>query len=433
MVRFYKNQTCSRFDESDTHVFERLNTSAGNPVKEILLKLNLPDHSILKDGGEDKEFQRSFRHSDTERLSRSDEVLKLKNFKKDATLKLFKSTNQERYEHVGPEVTSSQDGKVYKMAKRDYAWLMISRCSRSHFHIQDKGTSSNPKSMITTSQIVNRNTSAPRKENMPYLRFTKAIIHHFISKDKSISMRNRRFMHTVQDDTLLGAATPKKARKFKKHASPLKKKTLVIVEESVKKKTKKPAARRQPTGVQIKDTPGMSLSKKKTPAHAKRNKGIDLLSKAALLEEAQMKKDIKKSKQETHLHQAGGSSDGVGFQPEVPNEPKGKSIDTHEEIGLKPGVPSVSKSDSSDSEYESWGVTDDDDNDQQGDDKRIEPDDDKSVYLNKTNDEEETQEDEFVHTLDDYVLDDKTDDVDDEEYDRISKEMYADVNVELKD
>ncbi|GJZ13972.1 hypothetical protein Tco_0549202 [Tanacetum coccineum] len=30
------------------------------------------------------------------RLSRSDEVLKLKNFKKDATLKLFKSTNQVR-------------------------------------------------------------------------------------------------------------------------------------------------------------------------------------------------------------------------------------------------------------------------------------------------------------------------------------------------
>ncbi|GKC38982.1 retrovirus-related pol polyprotein from transposon TNT 1-94, partial [Tanacetum coccineum] len=38
---------------------------------------------------EDKEFQRSFCHSDTERLSQSNEVLKLKNFKKDATLKLF--------------------------------------------------------------------------------------------------------------------------------------------------------------------------------------------------------------------------------------------------------------------------------------------------------------------------------------------------------
>ncbi|GKA31937.1 hypothetical protein Tco_0718304 [Tanacetum coccineum] len=53
-------------------------------------------YSILKDGGGVKEVQRSFRHSDTERLSRSDEVLKLKNFKKDATLKLSKSTNQER-------------------------------------------------------------------------------------------------------------------------------------------------------------------------------------------------------------------------------------------------------------------------------------------------------------------------------------------------
>ncbi|GJY45045.1 hypothetical protein Tco_0433258 [Tanacetum coccineum] len=68
---------------------ERFYTSAGNPVKEILLKLNLPDHRILKDGGED------FRYFDTERLSRSDEVLKLKNFKKDTTLKLSKSTNQE--------------------------------------------------------------------------------------------------------------------------------------------------------------------------------------------------------------------------------------------------------------------------------------------------------------------------------------------------
>ncbi|GJZ15967.1 hypothetical protein Tco_0551644 [Tanacetum coccineum] len=30
----------------------RFYTSAGNPVKEILLKLNLPDHRIFKDGGE---------------------------------------------------------------------------------------------------------------------------------------------------------------------------------------------------------------------------------------------------------------------------------------------------------------------------------------------------------------------------------------------
>nr|GEU60331.1 reverse transcriptase domain-containing protein [Tanacetum cinerariifolium] len=53
---------------------EKFDTSAGNPVKEILLKLNLPDHRILKDGGEVQ------------------------------------------------KVTSTQDDKDYKMAKRDYAW-----------------------------------------------------------------------------------------------------------------------------------------------------------------------------------------------------------------------------------------------------------------------------------------------------------------------
>ncbi|GJV00655.1 hypothetical protein Tco_1329925 [Tanacetum coccineum] len=103
----------AEFDESDTHVLERLNTSAGNPVKEILLKLNLPDHRILKDGGEVKEFQRSFRHSDTERLSRSDEVLKLKNFKKDATLKLFKSTNQEMYKFTRWQCLQDGETRLY--------------------------------------------------------------------------------------------------------------------------------------------------------------------------------------------------------------------------------------------------------------------------------------------------------------------------------
>ncbi|GKD76540.1 hypothetical protein Tco_1339161 [Tanacetum coccineum] len=87
----------AEFDESNAYVLERFYTSVGNPVKEILFKLNLPDHRILKDRGED------FRYSDIERLSRSDELLKLKNFKKDATLKLSKSTNQEWYENVGPE------------------------------------------------------------------------------------------------------------------------------------------------------------------------------------------------------------------------------------------------------------------------------------------------------------------------------------------
>ncbi|GJS79400.1 hypothetical protein Tco_0729281 [Tanacetum coccineum] len=128
----------AEYDESNTYVLERFNTTAGNPVKKILLKLNLSDHRLFKML---KYMFQDFRYSDTARLSRSDEVLKLKNFKKDATLKLSKSTNQERYEHVGPEVASSQDGKVTRW-RRDCAWLMISRCSRSQCQIQVQGTSS---------------------------------------------------------------------------------------------------------------------------------------------------------------------------------------------------------------------------------------------------------------------------------------------------
>ncbi|GJX66965.1 putative ribonuclease H-like domain-containing protein [Tanacetum coccineum] len=92
----------------------RFYTSAGNPVKEILLKLNLPGHRKLKDGGKVKEFQRSFRHSDTERLSRSNEVLKLKNFRKVATLKLFKSNKSRKgMRCLVPKSQFYKNGKVH--------------------------------------------------------------------------------------------------------------------------------------------------------------------------------------------------------------------------------------------------------------------------------------------------------------------------------
>ncbi|GJZ95824.1 retrovirus-related pol polyprotein from transposon TNT 1-94 [Tanacetum coccineum] len=57
---------------------------------------------------------RNFRYSDTERLSRSDEVLKLKNFKKDATLKLSKSTNQECILHISLEVDTQLNQEIFQ-------------------------------------------------------------------------------------------------------------------------------------------------------------------------------------------------------------------------------------------------------------------------------------------------------------------------------
>ncbi|GKF51159.1 hypothetical protein Tco_0147626, partial [Tanacetum coccineum] len=202
-------------------------------------------------------------------------------------------------------------------------------------------------------------------------------------------MSNQQMRDSIAYKTYLafatGAATPKKARKFKKLASPSKKKTLIAVEEPLEKPAKKPATRRQFVGVQIRDTPGVSVSKKKAPAKTERNKGIKLLSNAALLEEAQLKKTIKRSKQETHIHQAGSSSEGADLESEGDNG-------------------------------------DNDDDDQQSDDERTKShDDDKVVDINKIDDEED---DEFVHTPENYVPT-NDEDVDDEEFNHINKEMYS--------
>nr|GEV72739.1 hypothetical protein [Tanacetum cinerariifolium] len=65
----------------------------------------------------------------------------------------------------------------------------------------------------------------------------------------------------------------------------------------------------------LKDTLGVSVSKKQASTEANRGKGMDLLSEAALLKATQLKKTLKKSKLETHKLHASGSGDGVGSQP----------------------------------------------------------------------------------------------------------------------
>ncbi|GKF48170.1 hypothetical protein Tco_0141421 [Tanacetum coccineum] len=167
---------------------------------------------------------------------------------------------------------------------------------------------------------------------MPYPRFTKVIIYHFISKDNTILLRKKIKLHIVCDDTLLGTLKfvskredcqiygavvpdgminndiklskayktyldyvtgkfpPNKARKFRKPDSP----KLKIVPASPKepthkgkrvKRSAKKASTIPTTGLVIRDTLVKSVSKNKAPAKIGRDKGIELLSDAALLED----------------------------------------------------------------------------------------------------------------------------------------------------
>ncbi|GJR78624.1 hypothetical protein Tco_0149409 [Tanacetum coccineum] len=72
-----------------------------------------------------KEFQRSFRHSDTERLSRSDEVLKLKNFKKDATLKLYQVNKSSKVFIVQDHIFTYKSDKEQATSLKKYQLHLV--------------------------------------------------------------------------------------------------------------------------------------------------------------------------------------------------------------------------------------------------------------------------------------------------------------------
>ncbi|GJZ86326.1 hypothetical protein Tco_0657936 [Tanacetum coccineum] len=299
-------------------------------------------------------------------------------------------------------------------------------------------------------QADNREISSARKEHMPYPRFTKVIISHFISKDKTISMRNMINLHIIRDDSLLGTlkfvsktqdyqqcgalipndminqdikdskayktyydfatrkVPPRKARKYKKVASPLRKLSPVKEAKPLKKakRVKRPAKKSTtaPTaGVVIRDTLSVSVSKKKAPTKADRSKGIEILSDVALSEAAQLNEATKRSKKDFHISQA-SASDGTDFKLGVPDEQQCKTSGTDEGTGTKLEVPDAPNY-QSESDDESWGDNEDDDDDENP-----------SFTLKDYNEEEHDEE---------YESDDDNENVFEEEDD----DLYKDVDV----
>ncbi|GKD57633.1 hypothetical protein Tco_1291020 [Tanacetum coccineum] len=237
-------------------------------------------------------------------------------------------------------------------------------------------------------QADNREISSARKENMPYPRFTKVIINHFISKNKTISMRNIINLHIVHNDYLLGTSkfvsktddaqklNPRKQGNLKKLLHP-QENCPVLEAEPVKKakRVKRPAKKSTTTptaGVVIRDTPGVSVSKKKAPAKGDKGKGMELLSDLTLLEATQVKEALKKSKLETHKVQASGSSEGVGSQPKVPDESEDKIAGTDERTDDE----SNDDGDDNDSHNKDGESKDDDGNSDADDNERTNSDDD---------------------------------------------------------
>ncbi|GJW11631.1 hypothetical protein Tco_1577458, partial [Tanacetum coccineum] len=224
-------------------------------------------------------------------------------------------------------------------------------------------------------------------------------------------MRNRTFMHTAQDDSLLGtmrfvsrhedtqvygAILPKAMTNqamldsvaYKTYyaialgAEPLKsKKPKTKSDSSISSEetpsNKKPTKAKKDVPSKKKPASKPKLTKKKAPVKADRGKGLNVLLEVALSEADQLKEATKQSKKDFYISHASGSGDGTDFLSRVLDEQLRKVSDTDEGTGAKPWVPDVPKYDFK-SNNESWGDSreDDDDDDDDNDDSDGNDDDD---------------------------------------------------------
>nr|GEV24492.1 hypothetical protein [Tanacetum cinerariifolium] len=211
----------------------------------------------------------------------------------------------------------------------------------------------------------------------------KSLMHFHYMKKLSPSLRN---LATKETLNLSLNITQDEKEKFKKPTSPSKKRTLVTVEEEKPKPAKK-----------------VVPSKKHD---AKRQSAG----------EAQLKRISKEAKEKQRFIKQ------VAQVRELIS--KGKSIDTSDS-GDEPNV------------QDDEDVQDSDDEPQHADDERTDSDNQETTDDDDDDDNEET-EDEFIHTLPNYVptddeMNDESNDITEEEYERINEELYGDVNVSLTD
>ncbi|GJY32946.1 hypothetical protein Tco_0417415 [Tanacetum coccineum] len=267
---------------------------------------------------------------------------------------------------------------------------------------------------------------------MYYPRFTKVIIHHFLTKDKTISKRNKIGMHTSRDDYLINTLRfVSEKEESQIYGARLPKSMTTSPEEPIRKskRVKRPTKKSSdaPTaGVVIRETPVKSLSKKNEKITVEKHKGIDLLSKVALTEQAQYEEVRKKSLRDFHKTHPSGLGTVTKITPSVA---KIKPYITNEGTCVKPGVPDVTKEESTESEAESWGKDEDKSNNDH--DSKSEGNSEHETDENETgseSDQQEENEEDVEDDEDETNVKDKTEGDEYEGMDYTTNQFDDDVN-----
>ncbi|GJV15181.1 hypothetical protein Tco_1360504 [Tanacetum coccineum] len=290
------------------------------------------------------------------------------------------------------------------------------------------------------------NMDSKKQDKMFYLRFMKIIIYHFLDKDKSISMRNKMFMHTAHDDSLLGtmrfisrhvntqvygAILPKEMTNQALLDS-LAYKTYYAIASGAEPPKSRKSQKKLVLAISSKESPSKKKydkakkvdatkpkpTKKKAPVKADKGTGLNVLSEVALSEADLLKEATKRSKKDFHISHASGSGDGTDFELGVPDEQHLKTYGADEGTGTKSRVPYVPKYDS-ESEKESWGDSGEEDDDDEDDTEDDEENDDSDANDDDDNDDNDGDDDDNDANDDDNQEDDdKNDDEEETNSDR---------------
>nr|GFC23473.1 hypothetical protein [Tanacetum cinerariifolium] len=202
-------------------------------------------------------------------------------------------------------------------------------------------------------QVEHKDTK--KSNEMYYPRFTKVIIHYFMTKDPSIPRRNKVNWHYVRDDQMFttiklvsrhqntqqfGVMLPVELTNEDIRNSEAYKEYYAIASGAAPPNTKA-SVRKTKISSDTTITPptiaGIRLStsaKGKQPAKSSKAKGLTVLFEVAMTEAKQMKLAMKRSLQQTYISQASGSGaeEGTGIIPGVPDVPTDES---DEEISWK--------------------------------------------------------------------------------------------------
>nr|GEW64167.1 hypothetical protein [Tanacetum cinerariifolium] len=241
---------------------------------------------------------------------------------------------------------------------------------------------------------------AKKSNEMYYPRFTKVIIHYFMTKDPSIPKRKQVNWHYVKDDQMFttiklvsrhqntqqfGVMFPVELTNEDIRNSKAYKEYYAVASGAAQPKTKasimktKSSSNTTITPPTAAGTRRSTFVKGKQPAKASKAKSLIVLSEVAMTKVEQIKLATKRSLQQTHISQASGSCtyEGTGIIPGVPNVPTEES---NEEISWK----------SSDED-------DDDDDDDDVDERSDDQDDDNQDEGNDDDQDTDNEGNEFVH------------------------------------